>query len=112
MSLVLCEVGQQRIIKKQIGINNLESDGNTDWMIDWLIEQSVDWVSFKPPTPSHQRSISTPPFIWLAYWQQTTVSWYVVQLSYLLIGIGPTYCFVRVLFIARVWQKAPWNSPL
>ena len=35
MSLVLCEVGQQRIIKKkQIVINNLESDGNTDWMID------------------------------------------------------------------------------
>ena len=51
MSLVLCELGQQRIIKKQIVINNLESDGNTDWMIDWLIEQSVDWISFKPPPP-------------------------------------------------------------
>lgn len=34
MSLVLCEVGQQRIIKKQIVINNLESDGTTDRMID------------------------------------------------------------------------------
>ena len=34
MSLVLCEVGQQRMIKKQIVIYNLESDGNTDWMID------------------------------------------------------------------------------
>ena len=56
MSLVLCEVGQQRIIKKQIVINNLESDGTTDRMIDWLIEQSVDWVSFKPPPPP-----PTPP---------------------------------------------------